>query len=267
MEQKRKGCLGKLAIAAVVCVLLAFLAGYLSMGSFRHAVETRILLEERFGPQESFTPSPDGSVAPDRLEAFCAVRRRLVDTCEDLRTAGDRMQALERFDGVEKIPRGEFVRGAWDTVRGGLGLGPVMGEFFETRNRALLEAGMGLGEYTYIFVIAYNTQLLDHSSEGRIFDNAPVNRRVMGALRSMLARQLEIARSRQASPELQSALEEELAAMDRDPARLPWSGGLPEAAAASIAPRRQELDELFCEAAAQLELERNRRRGPAIETQ
>ncbi len=34
-----------------------------------------------------------------------------------------------------------------------MGLPFVFGEIERTRNRALVEAGMGLGEYTYIYVV------------------------------------------------------------------------------------------------------------------
>jgi hypothetical protein len=266
MENQRKGCLGKLAIGAVVCVILAFSAAWLSMAPFRRAVEIRILLESRFGSQESFTPNPYGTVAPDRLQTFCAVRRQLLDACETLRSAEDGMLALEGLDGQDQIARKDFVRDALKTVRGGMSLGPVMGGFFETRNRALLEAGMGLGEYTYIYIVSYHDRLVKRKYEARLFDGPPVNQRVLRALHTMLARQLEAAREQQVSPDLLAALEAEVRAMADDPARFPWSDGLPEAVAASIAPRREELDGLFCDVAAPLELGRNRRHGPGIET-
>jgi len=267
MERQPRGCLKNLVIAAVVCVLLAIAAGYLSMGGFRRAIDTRAELDELFGSQESWTPSPDGSIPADRLEAFCAVRRHLADACESLRTAEERTLALQRFDDQEQILRKDFVREALNTVKGGMSIGPVMGGFFDTRNRALLEVGMGLGEYTYIYVIAYHDRLVSQGYEARLFDNPPANRRVRRAMLTMLSRQLEAARDLELSPDLLAALESEVAAMEEDPSRFPWSDGLPEAASASIAPRRQQLDELFCDAAAPLELLRNRRHGPAIETQ
>jgi hypothetical protein len=267
MDTTQRGCLGKLAVGAVVCVVLALSAGYLSMGSLRRSADTGLLLEHRFGPQESFTPSPDGTVAADRLEIFCSVREQLQGACRDLATAENGMTALEGLDGRDRAPRTELIREALRTVKGGMSLGPVMGGFFETRNRALLAGGMGLGEYTYIYFVAYHDRLVGQQNESRLLDEPPANRRLLLALHSMLSRQLELVREHQGALDLQVALEAEVATMTADPTRLPWLDGLPEAVADSVAPRRAELDELFCDVAAPLELKRNRRYGPGIHTE
>jgi len=36
-----------------------------------------------------------------------------------------------------------------------LGIIPLMAEFVKTRNQALLDAGMGMGEYYFIYVVVY----------------------------------------------------------------------------------------------------------------
>jgi hypothetical protein len=49
--------------------------------------------------------------------------------------------------------------------------------------------------------------------------------------------------------------------------RLPWADGLPQPIADSVAPFRDRLDELYCHAAAPMELLTNTRRGLAIESE
>jgi hypothetical protein len=178
------------------------------------------------------------------------------------------MTGLERFDGQEDVSRREILEEAWRVTRTALEVPALMGDFFVLRNEALLDAGMGLGEYTYIYAVAYVDRLVAPGpAEGRFFDEEPVNDRVRAALRAMLVGQLAALRAAEEGGFDIGLLEAENAALGADSRRLPWQDGLPAAVAASIQPYRTRLDDLFCAASAPLELMRNRDRGIAIESE
>ena len=147
-----------------------------------------------------------------------------------------------------------------------MGVGPVLGHLYETRNQQLLEANMGLGEFTYIFAVAYNHRLLDEPEEEQLFGPTVTNRRVREALLSMLENQLEALHSEGGEATGTSRLEAEISLMRDDDRRVPWQDGLPPEIVEALAPYREELDALYCPAMAPLELKINEQFGPGIES-
>ena len=270
MEEKTWGCLKQTAIGCGVLIVLAialpFVLGVMMMGPFKRAVDTRVVIEEQFGPQEAYVPPVSGAPAADRIEVFLDVRRALTAPCADLTTAEDQVRKLESFDDQDEVDRMEVIKQAFSTTRSMMGVGPLIGQFYETRNQKLLDVGMGLGEFTYIFAIAYNDRLLDEPEGETLFGPRITNRRVRSALRSMLENQLEALQSQEGEQGGIEKLAGEIAAMEADERRIPWQDGLPSTIAESLAPFRSELDELFCPAMAPLELMINERHGPAIES-
>jgi hypothetical protein len=259
-----KGCGLGCAALVIAGIILIVVGTTTLMGPFKRAIDARSSLDERFPSQEAFTPAGDGAVAPDRLAAFLEVRAALAELCGELSGTSAAMKKLEEFDDQEEPPRGEVLRAAWQATRSAMGAGRLMGRYFETRNRALLEAEMGLGEYSYIYVVAHHDRLVPAEGEGEFLDGAAANRRIRRALRGMLERQLA---AMPADAAARAALGSEVAAMAADPARLPWQDGLPEEIAQSLLPVRQRLDELFCVASRSLELSRNRQRAFGIESE
>jgi hypothetical protein len=146
-----------------------------------------------------------------------------------------------------------------------MGMGPVIGTLYQVRNRELLDQEMGLGEYTYIFATAYNKQLREPAPDFQLFGPGPINQRVREALRTMLRSQHDAVLAAGGNDERLVPLTAELEALEADESRLPWGDGLPEDLAAAYAPYRTQLDELFCAAAAPLQLMVNEKRGLAIE--
>ncbi len=128
-----------------------------------------------------------------------------------------------------------------------------MGEFFRARNAALAEVDMGLGEYTYLFVLS--------GPEDRSFSE-----RVDGDLRRMLRNQRTAidALGENADVEFRDLLEQEIAALANDTERVPWQEGLPPRLEASLAPYRAKIEALSCPDAFGLELTRNERFGVGI---
>jgi hypothetical protein len=146
-----------------------------------------------------------------------------------------------------------------------MGMGPVIGTLYQVRNRELLDQEMGLGEYTYLFATAYNQQLTNPEPGFRLFGPGAVNSRIREALRSMLRSQHDAVVAAGGNDERLAPLAAEMEALEADDSRLLWQDGLPDSLAAAYAPYRPRLDELYCAAAAPLQLMINEKRGLAIE--
>jgi hypothetical protein len=114
---------------------------------------------------------------------------------------------------------------------------------------------MGLGEYSFIYAMAYHRQLLAPDTEARLFTGSAANRRVRAELAGMLRRQFEAAlATEEVDAAWLSALEAEAAALEDDPERLPWQDGLPEVIETCFGPYRQALDDSYSPATAEFDL-------------
>ena len=263
-----KGCLIGCGAAVLIAVLLPILGGYFMVRPFRSAIDTRETLEKKFGADEDFTPAPDGAIAADRIERFLQVRSALADVSRRVTEASAQLQRMEDFDDEEDVSTTEVLREALKTTKTALGLGPLMGGFFDTRNDALLEAEMGLGEYTYIYVVVYHDQVLADEGANEVFGDGAVNRRIQRLLLRILSNQLAVLRAGGADESEIETLTQQISAMEEDSDLLPWQSGLPEHISLSFAPYRQQLDDLYFPAAASLDLMRNTSHsGIAIESE
>jgi hypothetical protein len=280
-EQKKKankwllGC--GIGCGAVLLIVIALIVGTSiwmrgMVKGFEEATDTREVIEQRFGDPGDFTPAPDGAVPADRMEIFLAVR----DASAAARARID--QAFSSIPMSEEQIRELESQSFWQRMGSGLkigkdamGLGPGMGELFRSRNQALIDGDMGLGEYTYIYVLAYYGLLGHHFDDGpgSDVDDSRVNvqiggqvlgRRVHENLRDMLGHQLD-GLPADADPIWRSAIEAEIAAMKRGRDHFPWKGGLPQAIRDSIEPYRERLAASWSAAANPFELARNRKRG------
>ncbi len=243
------GC-GLLVLILLLCFVIPTLQLLLPM---RKAKETRDTLRSRLGEIEDFTPAPDGSISPERMEAFLEVRQSLTASCDEIRTA---FEQIERMDEPEDRDASgpEIAREIFKTFGSDL---------LTARNQALLDAEMGLGEYTYIFVLAYYVDLGFSPSEG-LGEIEHLQFEAREALLEILRNQLKAAEAEfqgaEKAPQV-LALEEEIARMERDSGYLPWQDGLPPPIVASIEPYRQQLDDLYCAVTASIELDDGDFRG------
>jgi len=270
LEEKSWGCLKQTAIGCgvlmVIAVAIPILLGVVMMGPFKRAVDTRLTIEKEFGPQETYVPPASGAPSADHIEAFLSIRRALAEPCTDLTKAEEHLQKLEAIDEQDDVNRMEVMKDVFSLTKSMMGVGPVLGKLYEIRNQNLLDAGMGLGEFTYIFVLAYRDQILNVPEGDRLFGPSVTNRRVRRALLAMLESQLAALRSAGGEDDEIAGLEAEIAAMQDDYRRIPWQDATPPAIVEAFAPYREELDELFCSAMAPLELMINVRHGPAVES-
>jgi len=99
-------------------------------------------LAVRFGPAEAYAPPIDGSLAADRLEAFLEVRRLMAPV-------------RERTSRTLAVLDGSSGSGVPARIAAGVNFVPQLLSFVAERDRALLAAGMGTGEYLYIYTVAY----------------------------------------------------------------------------------------------------------------
>ena len=115
----------------------------------------------------------------------------------------------------------------------------------EARNQALLEEEMGLGEYLYIYVLAYADQLRQvHSSPFADIEQAHVGDRARRKLAQILRNQLDALESseiRSAYPELAGDLRDQIESLSAGRQEFPWANGLPPAVAASLEPYAELL--------------------------
>jgi hypothetical protein len=266
----KRGCLKSCLIGCGIFILLGVgltIGGpLLLMRPFQRAIDSRQELEQRFGMQGSYTPAVDGSIPAARIEAFLAVRNELTEVCSEMTASFTQMKSMERFDDQDEVSKSEVMREALKTVKSALGIAPAMGTFFETRNRALLEAEMGLGEYTYIYVMAYHRQFQEENELEEFLGDSAIDFRVNQALIEMLNLQLAARRETTADPAVIDVLEAEIDALRDDYGRIPWQDGLPVPITSSLASFQTRLDESFCPAFAAIDLSINERHGVTIET-
>jgi hypothetical protein len=277
-----KGCAlgcGGVALLAVLIVGISFL---LIHQLANRAVETLETLESTYETQSDYTPPIDGGIPGERIERFLEVRRRLMTFCDRLSVFTDTFQGIGRKVDELKQEKDEepeakdllpIVKDGGSLIGGMFRLGRDLAKFSITRNQALLEGEMGLGEYTWIYVAGYYGLLgqtpakfsVAKETYPRIFFD-----RVLGDVREMIRRHvaaLEGLLERAQEPE-RTDLEERLAvwraeldAMTENTNLLPFQRGIPPELESSLEPFRQELEELFCPATSELEIMRTVKRG------
>jgi len=142
----------------VLLVLATFLITTLLTGvGYRGANQTRAVLDQHFDTQDEFTPA--ATIEADRLERFLEVRRSLQPLCAGVtkhqelfaRLAGQGPQQDRTI--VDALRYGRQILGVPFLI------GRDFGDYVTRRNKVLLANEMGLGEYTWIYVSAYQTWL------------------------------------------------------------------------------------------------------------
>jgi len=230
-------------------------------------------LTERYGSIGDFTPNPDGTISPERVESFLAVRDAFGPVREKLEISFKTLQDRVGQTEIEvKKPKNIF-----QMIKTGVGLIPQIGEFMKSRNQALLNAGMGIGEYYYIYSISFYSwleylpedgpdfEIIGPDEERSSWDQGEVLeerrdstlRRLHRMLLPMLYNQLEKLSTSESSDipdEWREALKAEIEAMEADRFRLPWQDGLPNVIESSLKPFRYQLQQSYNKMTNPLEL-------------
>ncbi len=240
---------------------------------FQSADKSQTRMEERFGRIEDFTPDPDGILRPERVSVFLSVR----DSIAWPRTELER--SLEKLaSNIGDIDRGEkSLWGIVGVVKKGFGFIPQIAEYTRMRNEALLDRGMGLGEYDYLYVLLYYSYLGKNPEDGPEFalvgenDGVHVDSgddeeeeeeesaedllerrritivaRIRRIIRPMMDRQLAAAEEGSGiSLSWKRQLSQEVEAMRKDRERVPWQDGLPQALKMKLEPFRSRLESSY----------------------
>lgn len=258
------GCgIGCGAIILILIILGA--SGYFffrnMVEGFRNTEAMMSTLTERFGRIEDFCPDPEGAIKPERIEAFLSVRDTFAPARQKLEVS---FEALKKGKTEAEIEVKES-KNVIKMISLGLGLLPQISELLKSRNQALLDKGMGMGEYYFIYAISYyswlkkspgdgpNVQLTEFEGRRDYRDNKEwlemrrdlmlkrVNRQILPMLRNQLKKLAESDKSGVLA-KWRKKLEAEVKAMELDRVRIPWQEGLPTAIEASLRPFKERLE-------------------------
>jgi hypothetical protein len=259
------GCLLLIVVVAGVSFM-----GYRWVKDTTEAVEEAGLvereLEERFGPPRTFEPHVGDAVTADRIETFLEVREALAEPREEL---------SETIIGLSEEGRGSGVTRGFRAARAGIGLAPRLLSYLGARNRSLLDAEMGSGEYMWFYWMTYYAWLGHPADDSMLheamtsresgggsvqihFDEGMEPERLTWRLRRDVTAMLRNLESELAGADGREDLRElvaaELAELDENPARVPWEDGLPEALAGGLEPYRERLEATYSKATNPFEL-------------
>ena len=254
--------------AIIVIIVLLFIGGYFFIKNmtrgFKESENKLSELTVKYGRTEEYCPDPSGAIGPDRLEAFLKAREAVAPSRQRLETSFERLAKDRR---------------SFAAIRRGLGVIPQVADFLSARYQALLDAGMGMGEYCFIYVISYESWLKKPVEDGpgfRFSEGGGLRtnwdregaqemqkdyalRRIHRTALPMLKNQLAKLATENEAPgaaasstgrggvkgalsKWQEALAAEVKAMEADPHRLPWQDGFPEVLESSLKPFRDRLE-------------------------
>jgi len=246
-------------------ILLSVGGSLYLMRPFNEAVDAQKELVAEFGGREAYIPPPQG-ITPDRMEKFLVVRRTVMPMCEKFQELSKSFAAIEELDkGGEEPSKGEVFTVITNLTGNIFGMVGDIGRFTNLRNQALLESGMGLGEYIWIYVLVYNSWMgnvpnveFDGDSEGGMSGG---EQKVM---RTLVLNHAEALTS--AGMADKAALwEQEADRMKRSETGVPFEGGsLPAEVVRAFLPYERELADLYCEATSSFEMSRVRKKGLSI---
>jgi hypothetical protein len=228
------------------------------------AVKSRLTLENALPAGDRYTPSATGAIPVERMAIFLDVRRELLPVQERLLGARSVIRDIEVMAASDEEHSTEeaakLLKPAPKTL---FKLAFYLAEYATTRNELLLERGMGLGEYSWIYVIAYYSwlgnepcRLIESSSNPRVYQD-----RVAGQVREMIRRHIETTGDDLIEERRLAAWRDDLALFERSPERIPFRQGLPRELLASLQPYRQELLALYAPALDELSLMRTHKNG------
>jgi hypothetical protein len=152
----------------------------------------------------------------------------------------------------------------------GVGLAGNTAEFLRERNSALEREGLGMGEYTYIYVTSYYAALGHSPEDGdeHASDEERAERWETPVARTTFVAQLRGLRESLGHETVDAtwaaALAAEIEALESDSRRAPWHEGLPEAIGASIEPYRDRLAATYNPVTNPFELAHGEKRGMSI---
>lgn len=248
--------------AAIVVLVVSLVTGTIIYvrGKFQplqEASDSRKEIVVAYGAPDAFVPPSNGAIAPERMEVFLSVRDSLKDTQARLDAA------LANFDFERLNQRQPSFGAVLRTLNDLSNLIAPVGEYVNRRNRVLMDKRMGLGEYAYIYSIAYHSWLGHPPDEGppilekarqrgrdRLSGNdsnlspESVRRQYRRLILRLFGNQLNSIKDAEQT-KWRGLLKEEIDRVDRDPDRVAWQNNLPIPIEKCLKPYRSRLEATY----------------------
>jgi hypothetical protein len=247
---------GSIGCGAIVLLGLILFGG-LTFSVFRgyeKALESREVLDENYETQDGFTPGV--ILSEERLRRFVDVRWAVFPFCEKATTHQQAFAKMKAYAEMEHPPAGAMLRDSGRAFLGVFRIGTDFGDYILARNRALLANEMGLGEYSWIYVVAYQAwlgerslRMLEQAEGAGVFQD-----RLFPQIREMMARRVAAGSSSPESEDELAIWRAELDRMAADGERVPFEDGLPAGLRDALVPFRDELQLLSCVATGELDV-------------
>jgi hypothetical protein len=250
------------AVAALLGIVVTVGGGLLLTRPLNRAASTQEELIARHGDRREYAPPAEG-LTRHQIKSFIGVRLDLQPLCARFEEIGDKFRAMEEIDsGQEEPSTGEAIKAVGGVMGAAFGMAGNLGKFTETRNRALLEREMSLGEYAWIYVLVYNSWLghppNESFEEGETGHFSRQERRVLSTLLARhadgLAEAGRLADSRLWRAEADRVMERSAGAPFAD-------SPLPLAIRAELEPFREKLEDLYCPDTASFEWSQVKKKG------
>ncbi len=240
------------------------------------AMKSGKVIETTLSAPDSYTPSFEDPIPEERLLVFLAVRSELAPYCRDFSRLQNTFTAVdlyaEQIESSERPPsRNEAFQEArkiGSAVQSMLHVAPMINVYGVHRNDALLRHGMGLGEFTFINVVAcFSARRKAPAGFFGPGKGAPIwQARVAGQIRDMVGRRAAwIGSTLSATPPgaKRDLLEHQLKIwkneyefLTMNPHKVAFADGLPDEVRRVIDAHQAELDELCCPATSELDVAR-----------
>lgn len=261
------GCGVGCAATTLLLILVTVGGSFLMMRPFEKAVSHQKELTAKYGAREEFIPLPDGITA-ERIKAFLVVRQELLFHCsqfEEIAQAFQQMEALDATD--ENPPVGDVLKGVGNIMGSVFSVAGEIGALNNSRNNELLKVGMGLGEYTWIYILAYNSWLghqPNTSFEGDEGGFSAGETEIMRQLILNHAQALEeVGRTREAN-----LWRDEAGHLQRSEGGVPFaSGNLPSEITAALTPYRTKFEATYCPAMSEFDLGQVKKKGFSFQSE
>ena len=134
-------------LLALATVLFFIVAGiYFVIIPVQESKRHEQILIERFGWANKYTPVINGSIPPQRIEAFIRVREAVQTSCADYQVILDNIIGLEALETDQEMPSAEKASKGLDSFKSMFSAAPKMLAFMDASNTTLLSEEMGLGE-------------------------------------------------------------------------------------------------------------------------
>lgn len=254
IKTKRKGYL----VVGLIMVFVISSGIYFLTTGIRDAKRIEQTLVDRFDWAEHYTPSIDGSIDPQRIEAFIRVREAVQPDCAEYQGVLISIGRLDELESDQEGSASDAASTSFESFKSIFSAGPKMVHFSTTRNQALLNEEMGIGEYLYIYLTSYGAQLANESTSSFSgMEEAYISDRARKEFTQILTNQLLALKSSDSipsDPDLERNLGLEIEALQDGSHTSPWPNGPVGKARESLAPYQQQLGGLYCSGIVRIEL-------------